>query len=117
MNDLTMIFKVLSDETRLRIVHALMFEELCVCEMTTLFQETQPKISKHLSKLKDIGLVDVRREDRFMYYRLSDKFDALNDLMPWLKAHGANHDPLKHDQRQLMDTVALTCVRQEARGV
>lgn len=75
-------FKTLSDETRLRILMALKAQAFCVCELCELFDESQPKISKHLSKLKDLGFVKTTRKDQYIYYHLNvtDKFHetALN---------------------------------------
>jgi len=64
MNQLINIFKILSDETRLRIIMLLAQEDLCVCEMTGVLDVSQPKVSKCLSKLRDMNLViDDRREN------------------------------------------------------
>ena len=71
MDDLTDFFKILSDETRLRILVLLYHQEYCVCELCGILGESQPKVSKHLAKLRDLGLVkDVRRE-QFIYYSLN----------------------------------------------
>ena len=62
MNELVSIFKALSDETRLRIVKLLEHGELCVCDIVAALDLVQPKVSFHLSALKDAGLVRDRKE-------------------------------------------------------
>lgn len=70
MENLTDFFKLLSDETRLRILILLYHKELCVCEMCGIMNESQPKISKHLAKLRDMGLVRDERKEQFVFYYL-----------------------------------------------
>ncbi len=75
------LFKALSDETRLRILLLLKKDAMCVCELTDMLNLSQPKISKHLTKLKDLGFIDSFRQGRYMVYRLSDDafFNAVLD--------------------------------------
>lgn len=71
------LFKSLSDETRLRLVLLLREKgELCVCELTSLLKETQPKISRHLALLRENGLLLDRREGKWIFYRLSPHVPA-----------------------------------------
>jgi ArsR family transcriptional regulator len=65
----------MSDETRLRIIALLAKEELCVCEICGILELSQPKVSKHLSKLRDLGFVNDERKEKFIFYslRLNDK--------------------------------------------
>ncbi len=71
MEDLIMFFKALSDETRVRLMALLLKRDYCVCELSEILQESQPKISKHLSKLRDIGFVKSKREAQYIYYQLT----------------------------------------------
>ena len=66
------IFKALSDETRLRIVKLLEKGELCVCDIVAALDIVQPKASFHLGVLKDAGLIQDRREGKWMHYRIHD---------------------------------------------
>ncbi len=70
MHELTDFFKVLSDETRLRILILLYHRKLCVCEICGITGEPQPKVSKHLAKLRDMGLVKDERQEQFIFYDL-----------------------------------------------
>ncbi len=73
MNDLVMIFKALSDETRLRIIKLLERGELCVCDITAALDIVQPKVSFHLSALKEAGLIKDRKQGKWIHYSLDDK--------------------------------------------
>ncbi len=72
MNDLLTIFKALSDETRLRIIKLLEQGELCVCDITAALDMVQPKVSFHLSALKDAGLIKDRKQGKWIHYSLKD---------------------------------------------
>jgi ArsR family transcriptional regulator len=78
--------KALADETRLRILLSLRQGELCVCQITELFGLAPSTISKHLSVLYQAGLVNSRKEGRWMYYCLPSKKDAApaGDALSWL---------------------------------
>jgi ArsR family transcriptional regulator len=67
---LARICHALSDETRLRILGLLRRGERCVCELTTALGIGQSRLSFHLKVLKDAGLVEDRREGRWVYYTL-----------------------------------------------
>lgn len=75
MNNLTNIFKLLSDESRLRIIMMLFHQDLCVCQLTGILNISQPTVSKNLSKLRDLNLVIDTRKEKFVFYSLntSDK--------------------------------------------
>ena len=81
MNELVSIFKALSDETRLRIVKLLEHGELCVCDIVAAMDLVQPKVSFHLSALKDAGLVRDRKEGKWIHYRF-DESDTFKRCMP-----------------------------------
>jgi ArsR family transcriptional regulator len=72
MNDLVTTFKALSDETRLRIIKLLEEGELCVCDITAALDMVQPKVSFHLSALKEAGLIKDRKSGKWIHYSLSD---------------------------------------------
>ncbi len=74
-DDLETFFKALADRTRLRLIHLLGDEELCVCSCVELLKTNQPKISRHLAYLKRAGLVTARRDGKWTYYRLVEPAD------------------------------------------
>ena len=61
-------FRALSDPTRLQIVCSLATGERCVCDLTDSLDAAQSRLSFHLKVLKDAGLIEDRREGRWMYY-------------------------------------------------
>jgi len=73
MNELVTIFKALSDETRLRVIKLLEHGELCVCDITAALDMVQPKVSFHLSALKDAGFIKDRKQGKWIHYSLNDK--------------------------------------------
>ncbi len=109
MERLTNTFKALSDPTRLRILAALAHQDLCVCELESVLSESQPKISKHLTKLYDLGLVNRSRKGQFIYYRLEKKSEVLNSLMNVISLLALNDDQLKADALNLMHPEQWAC--------
>jgi ArsR family transcriptional regulator len=69
-SDLIQIYKCLCDETRLRILHLLSHQSLCVCHFQAILSAPQVKVSKHLAYLRERGLVETRREGAWMIYSL-----------------------------------------------
>ncbi|MFH1307185.1 MAG: metalloregulator ArsR/SmtB family transcription factor [Candidatus Micrarchaeota archaeon] len=67
------IFKNLSDETRLGIVEFLLEGEKCVCEIFPKVKRTQSTVSIHLSILEEAGIVSSRREGKKVKYRIKDE--------------------------------------------
>ncbi len=63
-------FKILGDPTRVKIIHALMTSEMCVCDLTAVLGMNQPAVSQHLKNLKQAGFVTYRREGKVVYYAL-----------------------------------------------
>ena len=78
MTKLLEFLKILSDETRLRILILLFSKELCVCEICDILGESQPKVSRHLAKLRDVGFVEDVRQGQWMFYyiRLEDSVES-----------------------------------------
>jgi ArsR family transcriptional regulator, arsenate/arsenite/antimonite-responsive transcriptional repressor len=69
--DLVQLFKLLSDETRMRILYYLMqTEELHVRALCDLLGQSQPAVSHHLALLRVAGLIDSRRDGKHNFYRL-----------------------------------------------
>ncbi len=64
------VFKALAHPTRLLMVEALAKGERCVCELNELFEADQSTISKHLSILRQSGLVSDRKDGLKVFYRL-----------------------------------------------
>ena len=70
--DLSELFRVFGDSTRIRILYALFESELCVCDLADLLGMTQSAVSHQLRILKDAKLVRFRREGKSIFYALDD---------------------------------------------
>ena len=72
LSDLSDLFKLFADSTRVKILYALFESEMCVCAIAELLGMTQSAISHQLRILKDANLVANRRAGKTVYYFLSD---------------------------------------------
>ena len=100
--DLALFFAALADPTRLRLLNLMNGREVCVCYFVEILKQSQPKISRHLAYLKKAGLVDARREGKWMHYRISD-LDA--SVAPIL---AATLDSLQADRVMQADLARLS---------
>ncbi len=69
--DLPTLFAALADPTRLRLLNLLRLGEVCVCYFVAILGETQPKISRHLAYLRRAGIVQARRDGKWIHYSLA----------------------------------------------
>lgn len=70
--ELAQFFKAFSDPNRIRILTALMTQEMCVCDLAAFLQSSESAVSHQLRLLRTMNLVKNRREGTVLYYRLSD---------------------------------------------
>lgn len=82
------VFKLLGNKTRLMIITILYQEECCVCELVETFDMTQPAISQHLRKLRDVKIVNEERQGQWIYYSINKKspifplLESLEEFIP-----------------------------------
>ena len=97
------IFKALSDPLRLRLIFLLTRrEELCGCHFIDVLELPQSTISRHLSQLRHLDLVETRREGKWVYYRLSRQHEGLMDqLLLLISQLGASESQLLQDAEKL----------------
>ncbi len=69
---MAVMFKMLSDPTRLKIINALMASELCVCDLAAVMGMSQSAVSHQLAALRTNRLIKSRREGKQIYYSLDD---------------------------------------------
>jgi ArsR family transcriptional regulator len=69
--DAELFFSALADKTRLRLLNLMRDGEVCVCFFAGTLATNNPKISRHLAYLKRAGLVESRRDGKWMHYRLT----------------------------------------------
>jgi DNA-binding transcriptional ArsR family regulator len=109
MKDLLNITKALADENRVRLLMALRDGELCVCQLTELMGLAMSTVSKHLSILYQAGLVDARKEGRWMHYSLPGKGapPAPREAVAWVRRSLANSERVAEDARHLKQVLAM----------
>ncbi len=71
MEKAAMILKLLGDKTRLTMMKLLENHDCCVCEFVEIFQASQPSISQHLRKLRDVGIVKEERKGQWIFYSIN----------------------------------------------
>ena len=98
------LYLALADTTRLRLLNLMRRDEICVCFFTEALSESQPKISRHLAYLRNAGIVETRREGKWMHYRIVEPEDVfaariLQDTLQWL----ASQEEMKKDYEKLIN--------------
>jgi ArsR family transcriptional regulator len=83
-------FQALGDNTRLRLLNLMGDQEICVCYFVEILDQAQPKISRHLAYLRRAGIVEARREGKWMHYRIVmppnlGAAQVLRQTLAWLK--------------------------------
>lgn len=106
LTNMETIFMALADKTRLRLLNLMRREEICVCFFTEVLGESQPKISRHLAYLRNAGIVEARREGKWMHYKIIEPEDEnavriLQDTLKWL----ASQDELQKEYERLVDVI------------
>src|SRR5690606_21827890 len=97
MDKLTNFFKILSEETRLRILILLYHRELCVCQICGITGISQPNISKHLGKLRDMGLVKDEKKEQYSFYSLNITDKLFLNIIEDIVNHIEDYPILKLD--------------------
>ena len=101
--------KALSDESRLRMLLALQDGELCVCQITELLGLAMSTVSKHLSILYQAGLLNARKEGRWMFYSLPGKGapTAAREAVGWVRRSLAGSERMAEDAKRLKKVLAM----------
>lgn len=81
INEAATILKLLGDKTRLTMVKLLEDHECCVCEFVEIFKVSQPAMSQHLRRLKDVELVKEERRGQWIFYSLNKN----NEYYPFVE--------------------------------
>ncbi len=101
--NIALVFKLLADETRLRLLLLLKEHELTVAELSSTLQLAQPRISTHLAKLKEQHFVLGRKDGVSTYYRLNSNVITQQYESIWntLIVEGQNDSLVKQDESRL----------------
>jgi len=116
MKQIAQSFKALADETRLRILALLTRGELCVCDMVAVLELPQSTVSRHLSYLKNAGLVTDRRQGLWVHYKLnpagsSSQGALLSGLPQKLAGLSQAGEDLKKLKRHLRTKTKSACAQ------
>ena len=94
--------KSISNNTKLRLVSLLFFNELCVCELEEILHIRQVNISKNLISLKDAGIVNVRRDKQRGFYCISEEFLSNKHLVNHIKELRFQEEILQVDYQEFI---------------
>lgn len=102
MIEILNITKALSDENRIRALMMLTGGELCVCQIIEMMQLAPSTVSKHMSILKQAGLVETRKDGRWIYYRLAAaERRGPSEIIDWLKKNLKDNPVTIEDNKRL----------------
>lgn len=102
------VTKALSDGQRVRILMMLRGGELCVCRIVEVLALAPSTVSKHLSILSEADLVDVRKDGRWAYYRLTqgEARKAVRPVLKWLDGVVGSDEAVLRDDKKLAGILA-----------
>jgi ArsR family transcriptional regulator len=98
------LFLALGDKTRLRLLNLMRDREICVSSFTGTLGHSQPLISRHLAYLRNSGIVEARRDGKWMHYSIATNLDAntgrlLAELFKWMETQ----EGLRIDREQYVE--------------
>lgn len=105
LNDWSACLRTLADPTRVRLLVLLDREELTVAELSSITQLAQPRVSTHLARLKDAGLVRDRRSGVSAYYRFDEQDLSDNQRALWRSLSVGTDDPLLRQDAERLPSV------------
>ncbi len=121
MRETVKAFKVLSDETKLRMLNLLLERECCVCEVMQALEISQSKASRGLSALYDVGFLNMRKDGLWSLYSIDNEgikgyqsqlIEAVKEALKGSKIAALDKERLKKAER-----VGARCVRSLEDGV
>ena len=98
---LEQLFAALADRTRLRILSLIEDKEICVCYFVEALEAPQPTVSRHLAYLREAGLVEARREGKWMHYRIARLPKSQARIMEETLAAMRNDEDVKRDRARM----------------
>lgn len=109
IDQLTTVTKALGDPNRVRAVLALLQRELCVCQVVELLGLAPSTVSKHMAILKQAGLVESRKEGRWVYYRASasEVSEEVKEVLEWVSNCCSGSREAREDRRNLKGILSM----------
>lgn len=115
------ITKALADENRLRAIMMLRGQELCACQVIEVLGLAPSTVSKHMTILRQAGLVRARKDGRWMHYSLPPRGAAkpVKEALAFVKTHLAGSEQTRKDDKALERVLSIDkenlCKRQTKR--
>lgn len=103
------VLRALGDENRLRIVMMLMKRPMCVCEINSILDIALSTISAHLKTLKNAGVVDDKKEGRWITYSISEEFAFVPELLALSDMYIRENDTVRKDRAQMDEITRESC--------
>jgi ArsR family transcriptional regulator len=114
---LVTLFSALADPTRLRLLNLMRAGEVCVCFFVEVLQEGQPKVSRHLAYLRRAGVVDARRDGKWMHYRIiRPAHETVRRILDDLLASMENDPRMTEDRSRLMSVCCAPALPEQLQG-
>jgi ArsR family transcriptional regulator, arsenate/arsenite/antimonite-responsive transcriptional repressor len=108
MREMMAILRALDNENRLRIVLSLRGGEVCLCQLIEVLELAPSTVSKHVDLLRQAGLVEMRKEGRWHYYRLAgrDASPAAREAIRWISRSLQDEHTIAGDLEKLKTVCA-----------
>jgi ArsR family transcriptional regulator len=115
--EMEQFFRALADATRLRLLNLMGGEEVCVCFFVEILGMSQPKVSRHLAYLRRAGVVEARREGKWMHYRVVEPADeraarVFREVRAWL----ASGSGMRRERERLVKICCATRLPVQLQG-
>jgi ArsR family transcriptional regulator, arsenate/arsenite/antimonite-responsive transcriptional repressor len=106
LQELETFFLAMADKTRLRLLNLMRDGEICVCFFTEVLGESQPKISRHLAYLRNAGLVEARRDGKWMHYRIIEPENEVAKRVLYEALEGLKEE---EEMQKDYDNLSIAC--------
>lgn len=109
MQQLIAVARALSEPNRVRVIRALQGRELCVCQITELLELAPSTVSRHMSVLQQGGMVDSRKDGRWVYYRLAGEDAPIEawEAIQWALRHACATPEAQRDSERLTEMLKI----------
>lgn len=109
IDEFTAVTKALGDPNRVRALLALLQKELCVCQVVELLGLAPSTVSKHMAVLKQAGLVESRKEGRWVYYRAAanEVPEEVKEVLEWVSNCCSGSREAQEDSRNLEGILSM----------
>ena len=105
MDYVNAIAKTLSDPNRVRALMMLHGGELCACQIIDVLGLAPSTISKHMSVLRQAGLVRGRKQGKWMYYSLATKKKQVREILDWVNRNLCKTSVVLNDRKKLKTNI------------